>query len=65
MNIERRIEELTAQADDADLMDEFLTKRLVRSSHTADVSELPMPDAAEVEPTGLIPQRGERHPPGA
>ncbi|MGY1948976.1 regulator [Nocardia asiatica] len=55
MSIERRIEELTTQADDADLMGDFLAGRLVRSSEPADVSELPVPDAAEVESAGLIP----------
>ncbi|MFJ4654332.1 regulator [Nocardia sp. NPDC088792] len=55
MSIERRIEELTAQAADADLMGDFLGGRLVRSSEPADMSELPVPDAAEVESAGLIP----------
>ncbi|MFD4406711.1 regulator [Nocardia sp. NPDC058499] len=54
MSIERRIEELTTQADDADLMGDFLAGRLVRSSEPADVSELPVPDAAEVKSAGLI-----------
>lgn len=52
MSIERRIEELTTQADDADLMGDFLAGRLVRSSEAA---ELPVPDAVEVEAAGLIP----------
>ena len=55
MSIERRIEELTAQADDADLMGDFLAGRLVRSSEPAEVAELPVPDAVEVESAGLIP----------
>lgn len=55
MSTERRIEELTAQADDADLMGDFLSGKLVRSSEPADVSELPVPEAAEVESAGLIP----------
>lgn len=55
MSIERRIEELTTQAADADLMGDFLAGRLVRSSEPADVSKLPVPDAAEVESAGLVP----------
>ncbi|MBF6137804.1 regulator [Nocardia otitidiscaviarum] len=55
MSIERRIEELTAQADDAGLMGDFLAGRLVRSSEPAEVADLPVPDAVEVESAGLIP----------
>lgn len=57
MYIERYIEELTAQADDADLMGDFLAGRLVRSSEPADVSELPVPDADEVESAGWSRRR--------
>ncbi|MFI1465573.1 type II toxin-antitoxin system ParD family antitoxin [Nocardia carnea] len=42
-DFERRIEELTAQAADAGLIDDFLAGRLVRSGEPADVSELPVP----------------------
>ncbi|WP_405183666.1 regulator (plasmid) [Nocardia sp. NBC_01377] len=55
MSTERRIEELTGQAADAGLMDDFLAGRLVRSSEAADVSELPVPDAAEVASVALVP----------
>ncbi|MFE3758826.1 regulator [Nocardia tengchongensis] len=55
MSIERRIEELTTQADDADLMGDFLAGRLVRSSEPVEAAELPVPDAVEVEAAGLIP----------
>ncbi|GAB4590279.1 type II toxin-antitoxin system ParD family antitoxin [Nocardia sp. IFM 10818] len=44
-----RIEELTVQAADADLMGDFLDARLVRSSEPADLSELPVP-GGEDEP---------------
>ncbi|MBL1080098.1 regulator [Nocardia sp. 2] len=54
MSIERRIEELTAQAADAGLMDDFLAGKLVRSTDQTDVSGLPVPDAAEVESAGAM-----------
>ncbi|MFD4432379.1 type II toxin-antitoxin system ParD family antitoxin [Nocardia sp. NPDC058497] len=40
-DFERCIEELAAQAADADLMGDFQAGRLIRSSEQADVSELP------------------------
>ncbi|WP_157101581.1 hypothetical protein [Nocardia shimofusensis] len=49
MNIQRRIEELTTQAEDADLMGDFLSEQLVRGIEPADVSELPVPDTSEEE----------------
>ncbi|WP_371851856.1 type II toxin-antitoxin system ParD family antitoxin [Nocardia flavorosea] len=42
-DFQRRIEELTAQAADAGLIDDFLAGRLVRSSEPTDTSELPVP----------------------
>ncbi|WP_063057249.1 type II toxin-antitoxin system ParD family antitoxin [Nocardia salmonicida] len=41
LDFERCIEELAAQAADADLMSDFQVGRLVRSNEPADVSELP------------------------
>ncbi|WP_188829348.1 hypothetical protein [Nocardia camponoti] len=51
MRIERRIEELVAQADAADTMNDFLAARLIRDDRPADVSQLP-------EPTGRPRESG-------
>lgn len=54
-NVERRIEEVATQANDAGLLEDFLAGNLVRSSESADETELPVPSAAEVESAGLVP----------
>lgn len=41
LDLERRIEELAAQATDANLMQDFQAGGLIRSNEPADASELP------------------------
>lgn len=53
MNIDQRIDELTQQAANADIMGDFLACRLVRSSEPAD-AELPVPDADEIESNSMV-----------
>lgn len=57
MNSERRIKELTAQADDAGLMSDFLAGRLVRGGEQAGVSELPVPEAVDRREVRLSPDQ--------
>ncbi|AYF78285.1 regulator [Nocardia yunnanensis] len=55
MTIDKRIQDLTTQAADADLMNGFLAGQLVRTNGPTDDSELPTPDAAEVESARMVP----------